>query len=154
MKKYIAVLVFTLFLFSCNSDDSNDATETPINIETTLIVKGNLYGSSSQGVDEQNLVINTEADWNALISLFDTATNAYQTLLEADIDFTAFTVIVAIDQVRGNGGYLLDLDVNANSENIIVTVTDVFPQGAATTVITQPFHIIKISKNTLPIIFQ
>jgi hypothetical protein len=123
-------------------------------IETSLIGKGNLYGSSSQGVDQQNIVINTTADWNDLITLFDAANDVSSSFTETDIDFTNFTVIVAIDEVRGNGGHDLDIEVNSNSANIIVTVTDLIPQGNATTVITQPYHIVKIPKNTLPVVFQ
>ena len=152
MKKGILTLVISLFLLSCNSDDTEAVTTTTI--ETTLIGKGNLYGSSSQGVVEQNLVINSETEWNALIALLDAANTTSDSFTETDIDFTAFTVIAAIDQVRGNGGYELGITVSANSENIMVSVTDLVPQGAATTVITQPYHIVKIPKNTLPVIFQ
>ncbi|WP_430412611.1 protease complex subunit PrcB family protein [Kordia sp.] len=151
MKKCIFLCVVSLFLLSCDSDDSETTNTT---IETTLIGVGNLYIGSSQGVDEQNLIINNESEWNALITLFDAANDVSSTFTETDVDFTAFTVIVAIDQVRPNGGHLLDIAVNANSENIVVTVTSLVPQGAATTVFTQPYHIVKIPKNTLPVIFE
>lgn len=151
MKKSLILFVFSLLIMSCSSDDTETTTTT---IETTLIGKGNLYGSSSQGVDEQNLVINNETEWNALITLLDAANNISDSFTETDIDFTAFTVIVAIDQVRGNGGHVLGIVVNANPENVLVTVTDLAPQGNATTVITQPYHIVKIPKTTLPVVFQ
>lgn len=151
MKKSLILFVFSLLLISCSSDDAEVTTTT---IETTLIGKGNLYGGSSQGVDEQNLVINNQAEWNTLITLLDAVNNTSDSFTETDIDFTAFTVIVAIDQVRGNGGHELDIAINANPENIMVTVTDLIPQGNATTVITQPYHIVKIPKTTLPVVFQ
>ncbi len=151
MKKSLILLVFSLLVMSCSSDDTETTTTT---IETTLIGKGNLYGSSSQGVDEQNLVINNQTDWDALITLLDAANNTSDSFTETDIDFTTFTVLVAIDQVRGNGGHVLDIAVSANPENVVVTVTDLVPQGNATTVITQPYHIVKIPKTTLPIVFQ
>ncbi|WP_298424419.1 protease complex subunit PrcB family protein [uncultured Kordia sp.] len=148
MKKYLMLFVFSLFLMNCNSDDSETISTT---IETTLIGKGNLHGGSSQGVTQQNHLINDEADWNAILPIFDTVSHSFT---ETNIDFSMFTVIVAIDQVRPNGGHELDIAINSNSENVIVTVTDISPQGQATTVITQPYHIVKIPKNTLPVIFQ
>ena len=151
MKNYVTLFVLTLFICSCSSDDSEPAMTS---VETSLIGKGNLYGGSSQGVDQQNIVINTTADWNDLITLFDAANDVSSSFTETDIDFTNFTVIVAIDEVKGNGGHELDLDVNSNSQNIVVTVTDLSPEGNATTVITQPYHIVKIPKNTLPVIFE
>lgn len=151
MKNYVILFLLSLFVYSCSSDD-DAPTMSPV--ETTLIGKGNLYGSSSQGVDQQNIVINTTTDWDNLISLLDAENNVSSSFTETDIDFTNFTVIVAIDEVRGNGGHDLAIDVNSNAQNIIVTVTDLIPEGAATTVITQPYHIVKISKNTLPVIFE
>lgn len=152
MKKSLILFVFSLLLIiSCSSDDTETTSTT---IETTLIGKGNLYGSSSQGVDEQNLVINNQTDWDALITLLDAVNNTSDSFTETDIDFTTYTVLVAIDQVRGNGGHVLDIAVSANPENVVVTVTDLVPQGNATTVITQPYHIVKIPKTTLPIVFQ
>lgn len=152
MKKYLMIFVFSLFLMSCNSDD--EATTTMIPIETTLIGKGNLHGGSSQGVNQQNITITNETDWNALITLLDAVNPVSDSFTETDINFNDFTLIVAIDQVRPNGGHELDIAINSNSENIIVTVTDISPQGNATTVITQPYHIVKIPKTTLPIVFQ
>lgn len=151
MKNYAILFMLSLFICSCSSDDSEP---TVSSIETSLIGKGSLYGGSSQGVDQQNIVINTTADWNNLISLFDAANDVSSSFTETDIDFTNFTVIAAIDEVRGNGGHDLAIDINSNSQNIIVTVTDLIPEGNATTVITQPYHIVKIPKNTLPVIFE
>ncbi|MFK7748397.1 MAG: hypothetical protein AB8B65_08410 [Kordia sp.] len=152
MKNYTILFILSLLICSCSSDDDSETTIS--SIETTLIGKGSLYGGSSQGVYQQNIVINTTADWNNLILLFDAVNDVSSSFTETDIDFTNFTVIVAIDEVRGNGGHDLDIEVNSDTQNIIVTVTDLIPEGNATTVITQPYHIVKIPKNTLPVVFE
>ncbi len=42
----------------------------------------------------------------------------------------------------------------SNSENIIVNITKFAPEGNATTVITQPYNIVKIPTSELSIIFE
>ena len=63
-------------------------------------------------------------------------------------------MVLVFDEIKGNGSHSLELDIISNSENIIVNVTDLALEGNATTVITQPFHIVKISNSDLPIIFE
>ncbi|WP_046757042.1 protease complex subunit PrcB family protein [Kordia jejudonensis] len=153
MKNSILIIVFSFLLFNCSSEDAS-VTSTMTAVETTLIGKGNLYGGSSQGVNQQNLVITNETDWNALITLFDAVNTVSDSFSETAIDFSAFTVIAAIDEIQGSGGHALDIEVNSSSTQVMVTVIDISPQGNATTVITQPYHIVKIPKTNLPIVFQ
>ena len=152
MKKSLILFIFSLFLWSCQSDDTTATSITPI--ETTLIGKGNLYGGSSQDMNQQNLVITNETELNDFLNLLDPVNNISGYFNETDINFTEFTLIIAIDEIRPSGGHELGIDVNTDNEIIFVTVTSISPQGQATTVLTQPYHIVKIPKSTLPIIFQ
>jgi hypothetical protein len=59
-----------------------------------------------------------------------------------------------VDDVYGNGGHSVDImSVTENPQNIVVVVVKLLT-GDVTTVVTQPFHIVKMSKTTKPIIFQ
>lgn len=151
MKKNVLIILLSIFVLSCNSDDDNSGM---VNVESTLIAKDNLFGNGDEGIIEQNLEITDQNTWDNLISQMNSVNNVSDNFSEIDIDFSQYKVIALFDEIRGNGGYSLELNIMSNSENIIVNITDVVPEGNATTVITQPFHIVKISNSDLPIIFE
>jgi hypothetical protein len=74
--------------------------------------------------------------------------------LETDIDFTNSFVIAVFDEVRPSGGFYVDLKVSRIENQTMVEVIRASPQGNATTVITQPFIIAKLSNDYLPVSFQ
>jgi len=123
-------------------------------LETTLIAKENLHGNGAEGISEQNLIISDQTTWNDLITQMNSVNNVSDNFTETDIDFSEYKIIAVFDEIKGNGSHSLELDIISNSENIIVNVTDLALEGNATTVITQPFHIVKISNSDLPIIFE
>ena len=143
--------MLSIFVLSCNSDDDNSEM---VNVESTLIAKDNLFGNGDEGIIEQNLEITNQNTFDNLISQMNSVNNVSDNFSEIDIDFSQYKVIAIFDEIRGNGGHSLELNIMSNSENIIVNITDVVPGGNATTVITQPFHIVKISNSDLPIIFE
>jgi hypothetical protein len=125
-----------------------------VNLESTLISKDNLFGNGDEGLIEQNFVITDQGTWNDLITQMNSVNHVLDNFSEIDIDFSEYIVIAIFDELKENGGHTLELDIMANSENIVVNVTAMAPEGNATTVITQPFHIVKILNSNLPIIFQ
>lgn len=151
MKKAILIYLLLIFVCSCNSNDDDSNI---INIDSTLIAKGNLYGNGTEGITEQNMVINNETTWDNLITQMDLVNDESDYFSEIDIDFAEYKVIAVFDEIKENGGYSLELNINSNSENIIVSITDLVPEGNATTVITQPYYIVKIPTTDLPIIFE
>lgn len=80
--------------------------------------------------------------------------NVSEIFSETDINFSEYTIIAVFDEIKGNGGHGMELNIISNSENIIAIVTDLVPEEFATTVMTQPFYIAKIQNSNLPIIFE
>ena len=140
-----------MLISGCRSYNNNSEI---IKIEATLIAKDNLYGNGAEGINKQNLVITNKSVWNNLIAQMNAVNNVSNSFSETEIDFSKYVVIAVFDEIKSNGGYSLALTITDNSENIMVNVTTIAPQGFATTVITQPFHIVKILKSDLPIIFE
>jgi hypothetical protein len=136
---------------SCNSDDDNS---NPTNIKSTLIAKDNLYGNGAEGIEKQNLIISNQTAWDNLITQMNSVNNVSDSFTETNINFSEYTVIATFDEIRGNGGHSLELNITSNSENIIVNIIDSVPDGNATTVIAQPFNITKIQNSDLPILFE
>jgi hypothetical protein len=70
------------------------------------------------------------------------------------IDYANYTVIVVIDRIYGNGGHSIDItNITEFETNIIVTVENL-QTGNTFSVVTQPYHIVKIPKATKPIVFE
>lgn len=154
MKKELLFIVL-LFVLNCKTNmETTNSDHVKINtIDSNLIGKGNLYGSGTEGVDAQNLVITNQNDWDTLKAQMNSVNRVSDGFKETTIDFTKNTIIAVFDEVKGTGGHRLELDITSNSKNTLVNITHVVPKGNATSVMTQPYHIIKINKLKLPIKF-
>jgi hypothetical protein len=149
--KNVLIIVLSILVLGCSSDDDNSEV---INIQSSLIAKDNLYGNGAEGIMKQNLIISDQTSWNDLIGKMNLVNNTSDNFKETDIDFTTHTIIAVFDEIKGNGGHSLELNIISNSKKIMVNVTDSASEGNFTTVITQPFHIVKIQNSDLPIIFK
>ena len=154
MNTIFASLILILTV-SCKSTNNQVKTERKIEKENTvLIAKGNLYGSGDEGIKEQNLVITNQKDWNNLLERLNSVNNVSEGFSETEIDFSNNSVIAVFDNVKSSGGHRIDLTIIPSSEHIIVKVNRESPKGMATTVMTQPYYIVKIAKSNLPIRFE
>ena len=151
MKKNALIILLAIFALSCNSEEYNLEI---VDIESVLITKDNLFGNGGEGIIEQNLEITSQSMWNNLISQMNSVNNVSDNFSEIDIDFSQYKVIAIFDKIKNNGGHSLELNLTGNSENIIVNINYISPKGNVLSVITQPYHIVKISNSNLPIIFE
>ncbi|QQV01500.1 MULTISPECIES: protease complex subunit PrcB family protein [Chryseobacterium] len=150
MKKLLLLLLIPILFFnySCTDKDENIESKTPINLQ--LIGKGELIGNS---LPQQNLVITNSAQWTTLLNTLDANNNVSGGFTETNINFNQYMVIAVFDQTYLNGGHSIDImTVNENSQNIEVDVEKLF-QGNVTSIVTQPYHIVKIPKIAKPVIF-
>lgn len=146
MKTLILSTFFFLAISCNNSDDSNSFV--PQTITPVLIGKGVHSGSALQS----NLVITNQTDWLQLMNSLTSANTSNFT--ETNIDFNNFQLLVSIDGTRPNTGYSIDIsNVIENTTNITATVS-ILNSGNGFTVLTQPFHIVKIPKSSKPVVFQ
>ena len=119
-----------------------------------MISKGSLYGAGQEGITQQNMVITDALAWATLVAKMNSVNNVSKDFTEVNIDFSTYQVIAAFDDVKGSGGHGLELSVTEEANRILVTVKTSSPQGNATAVITQPYHIVKIPVSSLPVQFQ
>ena len=144
-------IVILLFALNCKSVE-NQAKMKQENI--ILIGKGNLYGSGAEGVEKQNLVITTTEEWKDLLNKINAVNKVSDSFSETDIDFSEYTVIAVFDEIKNSGGHSLNLVLEETKEKILVEVLRKGPNGIATSVMTQPYYIVKIPKPSLPIVFE
>ena len=136
----------------CHNDTTPNDIVFPVDIDFVVIVQWSMGHGYFQ---KQFSVITTETDWEdlktQLISSYPPVTNKFT---ETDIDFLLYQVIFVIDYIKGNGGWSIDVtDVTEYTDKIVVTVSNLFT-GSASSVITQPFQIVKIPVSEKPIIFN
>lgn len=156
-KQYTMGLLFiVLGLMSCEKEKTTSGQQQAASeLQVHVIGQNNLYGSSSEGFTEENHVINDSVAWNALKAQMNQANDVTYTFTEQEIDFSQWTVLASFDQVRMNGGHAINYSsVVEDDTQITATIFHENPQGAATTVITQPYIIVKIEKTTKPVVFN
>ncbi|MFT7351595.1 MAG: hypothetical protein ACI9XR_001349 [Flavobacterium sp.] len=159
--KNLILLFVSCVLLGCSSDETPELIETPFvpfNITPTLISKRN--NIQPVGITQQNVIYNSESDWNALLNQIDSFYQPFGInftqlhFTETNIDFAKFSVIAVFDKVYGSGGYSIDItNIVENENNITVTVANL-QTGNASSVITQPYHIVKIPKTSKPFVFN
>jgi len=148
IRKLSLLVFFGLVIFTnCNNDDNLESTE----INFTEIGKGALFGNGQEGISQSNVTISNTNDWKNLISQMNSVNNVSKNFTETDINFNEFTVFAIFLEVKGNGWEIGTENVIENQNNItIITKETQF----ATSVITQPFSIVKIHKTDKRIIVE
>lgn len=146
MKTMIFSLIL-LFTLSCtNNDEFEPQTITPV-----MIGKGHLPSNNALYI-KQNIVINTNSDWQALLTNFNSIrNNTTATFTETNVEFDKYTIIVVID--NRNSSSTIDItNITENNNNIAVTIQNL--QLGITADIASPFHIVKIPKSSKRIVFK
>ena len=154
MKKHLFLLLcFIFFMISCSDNHDNDEQlESKNQINFQLIGKGNFMATYAT---PQNTVITNSTQWNNFLNQIDGPNNHPSAgFTETNIDFNQFMVILVVDEVYPNGGHSVDIiTVDENPQNIEIDIEKLL-QGNVTTVVTQPYHIVKIPKIAKPVLFN
>lgn len=153
MKTKISIVIITVIiglLTSCSEVDD----ELYYSVNFTLIAQGNLYGVGQEDINKQNFTISDSSSWNELMDKMNTVNNVSDGFLETNIDFVNFIIIAVFDDIKPNGGNSIDVIKIVENENENFVTIDNILKGNATTVMTQPFHIVKIPKTNKLVIFE
>ena len=150
MTKFTLIILTSLFAFGCSTpnDYSNMA-----DVDSELISKGDLSGIGTEVISNQYFSFTNQTEWDNFISQIDVTNEVSSGFSEQNIDFSEYVVIAVIDQVRNTSGYSIDLEISTNYEKIFIgsNLSSPSPDGVVATVISQPYHIVKIAKTNLPI---
>lgn len=149
MKTIILILSFFLATSCSSDDDSTTIQSTPITF--TEIGKGALFGNGSEGIAQSNIVIDNTTDWQNLMTQMNSFNNVTNEFSETNIDFSNYTVIGIFLEVKPSGWEVEISNIEENNTNLMVSKTET---EADNSVITQPFHIVKIPITNKPIEFE
>ena len=110
----------------------------------------NDYVSRTEAL-KQNIIITSQKGWNALLS--DLGWEGQNLKVDVDVDFTKYQVIAVFDKVHMSGGWSIDItDITEYTDKITITYVNL-KTGNIISVITQPFHIVKIPVSDKEIVF-
>ena len=152
--KTILFSLLLLFTLSCTNNDDNNDFE-PQTITPVLIGKNNLYGNGEEGILQKSIVISDQIAWTQMMNSMNRTNNVTKNFTTTTIDFNKYQVIAVFDNIKTAGGYSIDIiTIVENQNNIVVTIKHFSDGVIAATVITQPFHIVKILKKRKLIVFQ
>ncbi|RKE02539.1 protease complex subunit PrcB family protein [Marinifilum flexuosum] len=149
MKQLKLVLILLLVTFlGCNDEDMS---QLETNIDYIEIAKSALYGNGEEGISQSNMVIRNETDWEKLKNQMDSYNDVTDNFNETDIDFDANILIAVFLEIKRNG-YEVNIKKVTQTENIVsVSTTE---NAFMSSVICQPFCIIKIPKTEKNITFE
>ena len=156
MKKIVIIAALVLAFTGCQSDDGTSPVITdPVTIEFTQVAKNELYGDGEENIEGGIQIINSDNEWQALLQKITAVNVLPENFGDTNINFSEFTVIAAFDDLQMSGGrYITITSVVKTNEALIVTADNTMEEPDGALVITQPYHIIKIPKTTLPVISQ
>jgi hypothetical protein len=118
-------------------------------IESVLIGKGDLSGS--EGSVKQFRVVTSAEEWDELKTAMRDRADALQ---ETDVDFSAYQVIALFDELHRSGGWTIDIiDIIDYSGKIVVYVTN-WKKGGLASVMTQPYHIVRMPISPKKVVFE
>ena len=144
--KIVITILFSLFLVGCPKTEEGGFTS---------LIKGNLFGNGVEGFKKENIVISSKDQWKSFLSKMDT-TNKVSKTFENAIDFSKEMVIVCMDKVRNSGGFSIEIkEAVKERETFLIKVKTEGPKpmSMVTSVIIQPYHIVKIKKTNKNIKF-
>jgi len=177
MKNIIKIAILSMVLINCGSDNNgidnsgsinndgniNDNSNNPPttfesqNIEfTTIIKEEGTTASRQQGSifdnGNQNIVFTNSSEWESFLNEFQSYELSQFT--EIDVDFTTYQIIVVIDDKKQTGGWSIEITSITEFENEINVVVVTSDMGNDTTIMTQPYHIVKMPISSKPINFE
>ena len=150
MKNIFLILLTVLSICSCSENDDNQVF--PQSKEFDVIYNGVLSGNGSEGITQSNMVINNTIDWENLMSQmnnsFNTVTDNFS---ETDIDFDNYLIIAVFLDVKPSGWEVKITNITENESSLVISTNET---QFASSVITQPFSIVKIRRTEKAIEFE
>ena len=149
MKQIITLFSFLFLLTSCSNDNNSNQSD----VSFSTVVQKDLSPSDQKPIAETKVVITDAQAWNAFITKISVVNEESKYFIDTNIDFTKFQIIAVIDQKYLNGGHTIDITKIAENKNNIYVKVEKLHTGNIATVLTQPYHIVKIAKSSKKVIF-
>jgi len=147
MRLILCILLFGVL--GCSSTIQPSKTLKKEEIVFSTISKGTLFGNGIEGILEEKFTIKNEKQWQVFLNKINSVNNVSSSFSEININFLNHNIICVFDTIRNTGGYAIEIErvfVEKKNLNIVYNKKEPGPMEMVTTIITQPYHIVKIEK--------
>ncbi len=139
MKK--TILIFILLLVGIGCSENNIEDEYPKEITFVTIGKGSLYGNGIENIERSSLIISNQTDWQSIVTQMDSYNTVSDNFIETGINFNTYTIVAVFGEVNPSASELEITGIIENQEGIAISYSI---NTFANTVVTQPYHLVKI----------
>jgi len=149
--KNILLILSLFFIISCDKKNEIITEFQPFEISFVSISKSGLYGAGAEGIVDSNILIKNNSEWQNLINQMDSVNNVSDSFSEIDIDFDKYMIIAIF---VGMGANIIIVEITSiieNETNITVLKQEI---ETISSVVTQPYHIVKIPISDKTIVFE
>ena len=147
MRLNLCVSLFVVL--GCSSTIQPSKTIKKEEIVFNTISKGTLFGNGIEEILEEKFTIKNEKQWQVFLNKINSVNNVSSSFSEININFSNHNIICVFDTIRNTGGYAIEIErvfVEKKNLNIVYNKKEPGPMEMVTTIITQPYHIVKIEK--------
>ena len=145
----LILCTFLLVLLGCSSTIQSSKTLKKEEIVFSTISKGTLFGNGIEGILEEKFTIKNEKQWQVFLNKINSVNIVSSSFSEININFSNHIIICVFDTIRNTGGYAIEIErvfVEKKNLNVVYKKKEPGPMEMVTTIITQPYHIVKIEK--------
>ena len=145
----LILCVFLFVVLGCSSTIQPSKTIKKEEIVFNTISKGTLFGNGIEGILEEKFTIKNEKQWQVFLNKINSVNSVSSSFSEININFSNHIIICVFDAIRNTGGYAIEIErvfVEKKNLNIVYNKKEPGPMEMVTTIITQPYHIVKIEK--------
>ena len=143
MKNMFLIIPILLTICSCSENDKDK--------DFDIIYNGVLNGNGEEGITQSNMVVDNTTDWESLMFQMNSVNNVTDSFFETDLDFDTYLVIAVFLEVKPSGWEVQINSITENENSLFVSTNE---NQFDSSVITQPFSIVKIPKTEKQIVFN
>ena len=145
----LILCVFLFVVLGCSSTIQTSKTLKKEEIVFNTISKGTLFGNGIEEILEEKFTIKNEKQWQVFLNKINSVNSVSSSFSEININFSNHIIICVFDTIRNTGGYAIEIErvfVEKKNLNVVYKKKEPGPMEMVTTIITQPYHIVKIEK--------
>lgn len=149
--KIVKIFLISIIVFATGCTPPEDKHIQNNQVCFSTVGKGALYGDGAEGIPPSNMIITNNTDWQNLMTQMNTVNNVTDSFTETDIDFDVYEIIAVFLDVKPNGWEVTITKITEDDTGIHVYKNET---EFLYSVMTQPFHIVKIFKNDKEVVFH
>lgn len=138
-----------MFFTACGTSNQVAEIEKPSDeMPFESVASGVMHGAGEEGISATMTTIDSKEEWDALKTKMDGVNPISSSFRDENLDFNKEKLVVCIDEVRPNGSYQIQiLKIEEYSTYRLAHVERSNSEGPSTSVMVQPFHIVRVARS-------